>query len=311
MANMRKLKKLVIFLGYSCNNNCSFCINSSRRNIVPDKTSKEVIKEIYMAAKKEKIDIIEFIGGEATIRKDFFEIIKIAKKLKIPSINIATNGRAFSNFEFAKKAVESGLSSIIFSIHGHNSSLHDKLTRSEGSFEDLIKGINNLRKIGFANINANTTVVKSNYRYLPKIAELHIKLNIKDVEYIFVDPQYGGAYENFNKLVPRISKAAPFMRKALEIGIKNGFNRWKVRYVPLCYFREYIESISEINEARAFVSKHWAPDFKNDDVVASRKLIARIKTEKCKSCRFYYKCEGMWKEYIARYGDEELKPVEK
>lgn len=309
MDNLKKLKKLVIFLGYSCNNNCVFCINTHRRRRIQDKDSKEVIREIYFAAKKEKIDIIEFIGGESTIRRDFFEIISTAKKMKIPDIVIATNGRAFSDIEFAKRAIESGLSTIIFSIHGHNASLHDKLTRSKGSFKQMLKGIDNLKKIGFTNINANTTVVKPNYKYLIHIANLHIKLNIRNVEYIFVDPQYGGAFEKFNELVPKISNAAPFMRKALDIGIKNGFTQWKVRYVPLCYFKDYLNNISEINEARLFKAKHWAPDFKNDDVVKSRKILARIKTNKCKRCQLYNLCEGIWKEYIKRYGDKELKPI--
>lgn len=309
MDNIKKLKKLVIFLGYSCNNNCIFCINSQKRNKIEDKSVKEIIKEIYLAAKKEKIDIIEFIGGETTIREDFFKIIQTAKKLKIPDIVIATNGRAFSDINFAKRAIKSGLSTIIFSIHGHNSTLHDSLTRAKGSFKELIKGINNLKKIGFTNINANTTVVKQNYKYLPKIAKLYVKLNIRNVEYIFVDPQYGGAFERFYELVPKISEVAPFMKKALEIGIKNGFDQWKVRYVPLCYFNEYINNISEINEARLFKSKHWAPDFKNDNVVKSRKVFARIKTKKCKLCKLYKLCEGIWKEYVRKYGDKELKPI--
>lgn len=306
---MKKLKKLVIFLGYSCNNNCLFCINSQRRGKIADKTLKDIIKEIYLAAKKEKIDIIELIGGETTIRDDFFEIISTAKRLKIPDIVIATNGRAFSDINFAAKAIESGLTTVIFSIHGHNSQLHDRLTRAEGSFHQLMKGIENLRRIGFSNINANTTVVKQNYRYLGKIAELHIKLNIKNVEYIFVDPQYGGAKENFNMLVPKISRASVYMKKALDIGRKYGFNQWKVRYVPLCYFAEYLDQISEINEARIFKSKHWAPDFKNDDVVQSRKKFARVKTKKCKGCKLYNICEGIWKEYLKKFTDAELIPV--
>ncbi len=306
---MRKLKKLVIFLGYSCSNNCVFCINSQRRNKIKDKSTHEVLKEIYLAAKKEKVDILELIGGEATIRKDFFEIISTAKKLKIPDIVIATNGRAFADIDFCKKALEAGLSTIIFSIHGHTPQLHDKLTRSPKAFSQMMKGIENLKKIGFSRINANTTVVKTNYRYLPKIAFLHIKLGIRDVEYIFVDPQEGGANENFDKLVPRISDASIYMKKALEIGIKNGFNHWKVRYVPLCYFSDYLDYISEINEAKLFKSKHWAPDFKDDDVVKSRKKYGRTKTERCMGCKLYNLCEGIWKEYIKKYGDSELNPI--
>ncbi len=302
-------KKVVIFLGYECNNNCVFCINANRRNKYPPKSTTQVIKEIYTACKKEKVDIIEFIGGETTIRNDFFQIISTAKKLNIPDIVIATNGRAFSDLNFTKRAINSGLSTIIFSIHGHNAKLHDSLTRDKGSFTQLMKGIRNLKKIGFSNINANTTIVKQNYKKLPQIAKLHIKLGIRNVEYIFVDPQYGGAYNDFFKLVPRISDAAPYIRKALDIGREKGYINWHIRYVPLCYFKDYLNQISELLEAKFFKSKHWAPDFKNDDVVENRKKYARKKTERCKGCRLYDICEGMWVEYLKHYGDKELKPI--
>jgi len=309
--NIKKKKKIVIFLGYSCNNNCIFCINAEKRNIIKDKATSQILKEIYLSSKKEKIDIIEFIGGETTIRDDFFEIISAAKKLKIPDIVIATNGRMFSDMDFAKKAIEAGLKSIIFSIHAHNSKLHDLLTRSPGSFEQLMKGVKNLKKIGFNKINGNTTVVKQNFKNLDKIAKLHIKLGIKNVEYIFVDPQYGGAHNDFENIVPRISEASVYMRKALDIGRKAGYLQWHVRYVPLCYFKDYLNQISEIKEAKLFRSKHWAPDFINEDVVENRKKYARIKTQKCRGCLLYNICEGIWTEYIKHYGDSELIPIKK
>ncbi|HOJ85441.1 MAG TPA: radical SAM protein [Elusimicrobiales bacterium] len=303
-----KKKKIVIFVGYDCNNNCRFCINSEKRKI-KSKTTDEIMKEIYLATKKEKIDIIEFIGGETTIRDDFFKIISTAKKLNIPDIVIATNGRMFSDINFAQKALEKGLSTVIFSIHGPDSKTHDLLTRSKGSFLELMKGIENLKKIGFNNINANTTIVKQNFKKLPQIAKLHVKLQIKNVEYIFVDPQYGGANKDFEQMVPKISIASKYMRKALDIGRKAGYYQWKVRYVPLCYFTEYLDQISEINEAKLFHSKHWAPDFVNEDVVKSRKKYAREKTERCKGCKLFKICEGIWKEYIKNYGDKELNPI--
>ena len=33
------------------------------------------------------------------------------------------------------------------------------------------------------------------------------------------------------------------------------------------------------------------------------------KTKKCKGCKLFNQCEGIWKEYLKHYGDKELKPV--
>ncbi len=301
--------KIVIFTGYACNNNCRFCINSNKRELL-EKTTDELIKEIYLA-KKKKADIIEIIGGESTIRSDYTHLVSFAKKIGIKEVLSATNGRIFSDFSAAKKIVDSGITGLIFSLHGHNSKTHDYLTRSPGSFNELIKGIENLKKLGFRRINGNTTIVKQNMRFLPEIAEIYARYHVRNVEYIFVDPTYGGAYDNFEMLVPKISKASVYMKKAIDIGLEYGYSQWKARYVPLCYFKGYEKHISEINERILFSTEHWAPDFKNTDALASRQLVSRKKTMRCKGCSFYNACEGIWVEYINHYGDSELKPVKK
>jgi hypothetical protein len=83
-----------------------------------------------------------------------------------------------------------------------------------------------------------------------------------------------------------------------------------VRYVPLCHFTDYLDQISEIREVELFRTRHWAPDFKNEDVGPSRQAAGRRKTERCRGCALYDRCEGLWVEYLKRYGDEELAAVE-
>ena len=305
---MNKLKKkIVIFLGYQCNNNCVFCMNADKRNLKP-KSKEIVFHEIYIAS-KEKIDILELIGGETTIRSDFLEIISFAKKLGIKEVIIATNGRMFSDKRFAENTIKAGLDSVIFSIHGHNAKIHDLLTQAQGSFDEMQRGLKNFIDLGFKSINGNTTVVKQNMKYIPDIARFHVKNMIKNVEYIFVDPNYGGAFNRFEECVPKISEAAVYMKKAIDIGKKAGYEQWKVRYVPLCYFTDYLDHISEINERKLFFVKHWAPDFKNEDVLNSRVVAGRQKTDRCAGCKLYKLCEGIWVEYLKRYGDSELKAV--
>ncbi len=146
---------------------------------------------------------------------------------------------------------------------------------------------------------------------LPRLAAFYVRNKIRNVEYIFVDPNYGGAKNNFQVLVPRISKAAPFMRRALEIGLRSGMDQWKARYVPLCHFTGCLEQISEINEKTLFLTEHWAPDFVNTDAIGSRAALGRRKTARCRGCLLYSACEGIWVEYLKNYGDRELKPVKK
>lgn len=301
-----KQLKIVLFIGYRCNNNCQFCINADKR-LLPEKTTGELLGDIYSAAGR-KAGTLEIIGGEATMRPDFTALVRAARRLGIPKVVCATNGRVFSDMAAAKAVVDAGVFALIFSIHGPDAKVHDAMTMVPGSFGQLMKGLSNLKKLGFEYTCGNTTVVKGNMRALPALARLYVKLGIKRVEYIFVDPTHGGAKSNFGALVPRISAAAPYMREALRIGLKHGFTGWKARYVPLCHFSGYEGQISEINERAIFTTEHWAPDFKNTDVIGSRGRVSRKKPAVCKGCLKYGICEGIWTEYLRRYGDKELVP---
>jgi len=309
----KKIKKTVIFAGYKCNNRCVFCINYDKREI-PSPSFSEVKKEI-IAARKRGSTYLEIIGGEPTIRPDIIDLITFAKKLKFDTIMIATNGRMLSYEDFARKILQAGLNSIVFSIHGHNAKLHDSLTQVPGSFEQINKGIQNVKKIirelGLnVSLGTNTTIVKQNYKYLPQIGEYIRKLGLYNAEFIFVDPSYGGAYDYFDKLVPRISEVAPYAHKCLDIGKKYKIPHWHIRYVPLCYFSNYLDQISELYEIQVYSNaEHVAPDFYDNDAIHNRQKIGRVKTERCKGCSLYDKCEGIWKEYIKHYGDKELKPI--
>ena len=302
-----KKLKIVLFTGYACNNNCAFCIDADKRGL-PQKTTGELLAEVLRAAKK-GADILEIIGGEATIRPDFSSVVAAAKKLGIKEVACATNGRVFADPAAARRIIRSGIDSLVFSVHGPDARVHDALTRAPGSFAQLRRGLRNLRELGFKSVNGNTTVVKRNMASLPRIAEFYIAHGVPNVEYIFVDPNYGGAKNDFKTLVPRISAAAPYMRAALAIGRRAGMDQWKARYVPLCHFTGCLDQISELNEKKLFLTEHWAPDFTNKDAIGSRAAVGRRKTARCRGCALYGDCEGIWTEYLARYGDAELKPV--
>jgi len=307
-----KIKKSVVITGYKCNNRCRFC-NQAHRRDMPILPTFE-IKKRMIEAHQRGATYLEFIGGEMTIRKDFFELLKFAKKIGFSTIMISTNGRMFSYEEFAKKTLLSGLNSIVFSIHGHESWLHDWLTQVPGSFQQLQQGVKNVKKIAKKfNLNihlgSNTCIVKQNYKFLPQIGKYILSLGIRSSEFIFVDPNEGGAYENFNLLVPKISEAAPYIHQCLDLGKKAKALHWHIRYVPLCYFQNYLDQISELYEDKIFDTEHVAPDFYNPNPSKARKEIGRIKPNKCQGCILYDKCEGIWKTYFEHFGDKELKPI--
>ena len=305
---MSKIKKTVIFSGYACNNACIFCLNTEKRQIA-DRSTNQIMQEMVNSRSRGRT-YLELIGGEVTIRPDIIKLIKTAKELRFETIAIATNGRMLSYKKFAKKLIMAGITDIIFSIHGHDSGLHDKLTQVQGSFEQLLEGLKNVKQMSDVRICSNTTIVKQNYRSISRIGKFILDNDIKISEFIFADPTQGGVYNRFKELMPKISVAAPYIRKCLDLAKgRDDILHWHIRYVPLCYFNKYEDQVSELYEKKMFTTEHLAPDFNNFDVENSRVGANRIKPAKCKKCKAYNVCEGIWKEYIDNYGDEELNPI--
>ncbi|PIU19825.1 MAG: hypothetical protein COT18_05465, partial [Elusimicrobia bacterium CG08_land_8_20_14_0_20_59_10] len=310
-------KKVVLVPGYQCNNRCVFCINYDKREIKP-RSPFELRLEIKAAAAR-GCDYLEFAGGENTITPDFCGLVRYARAAGFKRVAVATNGRLFSYPGFAAAAVDSGLSEIIFSIHGPDAAVHDGLTRVKGSFRQLLKGMENIRKSFKGIIATNTAVTRLNYRCLPETGKFIAGLGLFNAEFIYADPTYGGVKKNFKELMPRISQCAPYMRACLEIaaprlaGVKNPLAscNWSARYVPLCYFSDYYPlQVSEARERLVYSNvQHVAPDYVNMDYIKGRAELARAKPPKCRGCALYGNCEGIWKEYLRIYGAGELKPV--
>ncbi len=121
-------------------------------------TSTNEIKELYT---HEVIDILKqivemgtvniiFTGGEVFLRKDIFHIIEFACKQGF-RVSILTNGTLLDkktclklgeiNKKYQKLRIK-------FSIYGHNSKIHDSITRKKGSFEKTVNSIQLLNKYG-------------------------------------------------------------------------------------------------------------------------------------------------------------------
>ncbi len=304
-------KKTVIFTWYGCNNICRFCIDLNKRHI--EHTTKQIFKDILLA-KKDWTEILEIIGGEVTIRKDFFQIMSFIKSMNFNHVYLVTNGLRLSDLNFAKKFYDMNvIDSIVFSIHWNTAELHDLLVATPNSFNKLLQWIKNWQNLGFdkKNIWTNTAIEKWNFDKLLDIWKLIKKLwCLWSSEFIFADPNVGWVHDNFDELMPRISVASPYMRELLDWWNSNEM-LYRVRYVPLCHFENYLENnISELKELDIYTNvTHSAPDFKNTNVIEWRKNSWRVKTKKCEGCKLFSKCEWIWKTYYDKLWDHELLPT--
>jgi len=299
---LTNLKQAKILVGFSCNNNCIFCYEKRHRSL-PDKTTKEIKAEIKKA-RRLGFYSLHLIGGEPTLRSDIYELVRFAKGIGFKYVSLTTNGRIFAYLDFAKQLIETGISQIIFSIHGHSALMHDSLTSSKGSFYQTRRGIENLRTLGFKQIGVNTTVLSQNFRYLNKIAKIINDYGVSRWELIWVAAEKN----NFKKLTPTIVKAAPFINKVLAIGKKKKW-RWNLLNPPMgCHFASFDDSVryGDSREERLFLKNKKSQSY---FITSKEKILNYKKIKKCLRCNLKLTCPGVEATYLKIYGTEEVRPI--
>ncbi len=309
---MEKIKSKNITFGHSCNNNCVHCIigYEARKNF-KDRTTEEIKKRLEKA-REEKVGQVIFIGGEITIRQDFFELLEYAKKLGL-KVHVETNGRMFSMEKFAKRTLDLMPDlDMMMSFHSSIPEIQDKITQVKGSFKQSVSGIKNLKKYGLKNLQIDTVISKFNYKNLPEIVQFFKKLKV-DESHLTLMRIGGNSEKNLDKLFVPIKKIQPYLFKALRLGENIGL-KVKTYGFPYCTIKGFEKHAFEINFLRTFSErKTYIFDELEGEIDWQKERISiKAKLPKCKNCKYFNICEGIWKEYITKnlLGGE-LVPVNK
>ncbi len=295
--------RLDLKVGSRCNNHCRFCVQEDIRGVYPEKSTEE-IRQILEKRRKNNDEVV-FTGGEVTIRKDFFSLVRYARTMGYNCIMIQSNGRMFAYEEFCKKSIEAGANCFGLALHGSTKAVHDKLTRAPGSFDQTVQGIRNLKKLNQL-VLMNTVISKPNYKDLPKIAKLFSSLGVEQFQFAFIhiNQKIRNSPERIEKIVPRKSAVEKYLKQGLQIGIDNNI-RVMVEAVPYCFMRGYEKYLSD----RFIPETSIEGVIVVDDFDKMRREQGKIKGLKCIDCAYYKVCEGPWREYPEIFGWKEFKPV--
>ena len=184
-----------------CNFKCGYCLPNGYQIDKSDNRKFLHLEEIKRLAKvfsKLGVCKIRLTGGEPTVRKDFFDIIKILKhEAGIKKVVITTNGYHLD--KKAKMLVDSGLNGINISIDSLDRNTFKKVTGHD-RLPEILKGIQNLQDLYFENIKINAVLlngINSSYKDFETWAEF-IKANKVDFRYIEL-MQTGDNLEYFKK----------------------------------------------------------------------------------------------------------------
>ena len=157
----RKFPYIRLSISDVCNFKCGYCLPDGYKIDKSDNRTFINIEEIGRLAKALSelgVSKIRLTGGEPTVRKDFFQIVKIIKKNSgIKKTVITTNGYRLD--KIADDIKNSGLDGINISIDSLDPKTFKKITGHD-RLEEILQGIKNLQKLNFKNIKINAVLLK-------------------------------------------------------------------------------------------------------------------------------------------------------
>jgi len=131
-------KEFLIDITSLCNHTCTFCSNRKMSN--KKHAEPSLVYKILEEAKNEGANSVGlYATGEPFLNKELESYIKFSKKIGYDYVYITTNGAACTPKRM-ETAINNGLDSLKFSIHGGTSETYNKI-HGKNDFERVIKNL--------------------------------------------------------------------------------------------------------------------------------------------------------------------------
>jgi len=131
---------------------------------------------------------------------------------------VQTNGRMLAYPKMIRRLKRAGCDVFAVALHGHRSELHDWLTRCDGSFEQTLKGLENLRAARAVTL-VNSIITRSNYRHMPELVQVASRYGGGAVRFVWPRRE-GDAKEEWAMLEPDPSMVTRYAQLASGVGEK-------------------------------------------------------------------------------------------
>ena len=277
-------KKLIMNVTYVCNNHCTFCAVGTRTQVDGHPTRQREILDKY---RRHGITMVDFDGGEPTLNPELVGLIRHARRVGYERINVTTNGRLCAYEDFASKLVQSGLTTLLFSVHGHDMKSHAREVGVAEAFDQTLAGIRHCVKHApeGVELGMNITLTKTNFRKLDAVVQLAWDEGLRWLNIQFLTP-FGRATTQH---APDPSEAAAV---AMDV-IAEWRDRMKIQVInlPWCFMPGYEEHM--VGDAQK-LTRHMV--FVNNETVNLADYLAerRYKKPECAACPRAIFCSGFY-----------------
>jgi radical SAM protein with 4Fe4S-binding SPASM domain len=157
-----RMDLMISSMGVSgCQNACAWCYAADMPAVreLDAESWKRVLDRLWNAG----VPMVNFTGGEPTMRPDLVELVRYAEKFVT---GLITNGRALARL--ASKLKAASLDYVQVSIESADPAVHESIVGSQGAWKETVAGIEAALGEGMY-VSTNTTLTRSNAEGFPDL----------------------------------------------------------------------------------------------------------------------------------------------
>ncbi len=242
---------------FRCNLKCAHCmIEGTMDRLEPE--SDDRFKEILeYNGRHRRWKGVTFTGSEITLRHDLPELARAARSKGFEHVRIQTHGMCLANESYCRELVDAGVDEYFVSVTASDAQSHDAITELPGSFDQTLRGLENLDAFDGVVTLTNTVITKRSYRHLPGVVERlgHLR---RLVQMDFWN--YWPMSETDDKdLIVSHLEVVPFLRQAITAARALG-RAVEVKNFPECLLGEDGDVLDN-DQPKLFIDPAFWPEF--------------------------------------------------
>ena len=242
-------------------------------------------------------------GGEPTLRKDFVQTLRAARHLGYERIKVQSNGMLFAYPEFAARAVQAGMTEVNLLVKSLDAKVHDGLNRTPGSHAALTQGLDVLRGLP-VRLEGDFLMTTRNWAELPAVVAHYAERGLVHFNiWLFSLVDQGDA--DLRRLVPRLSDCRPAMVEALAVAKAHGATLCSLNTPHCTVPPDAWEMLFDSAGMELLVVNPGGRAFMLETSSIEQGTFVAV----CNDCAVRPFCHGMRSDYLAVYGEGELRAL--
>lgn len=305
---MEPINVSLILAESRCSLNCVFCSGKPMGDI--EKNVEFELEKLRGVVEEREVESVEVSGNDPAEYEGLPDFVSEINEIADPQfITISTHGGMLSDQDYFEKLLESGMTTVRIPIYGATEEVHDAVTGTKGSFDNLLECFHNMAD-AYPDIIVDVTslVLRENQGHLRELFYVFSQLDFAH-SFRLALPSYVKSHARFADSVPDFDKLREDLPKALKYALSRGL-KVNVADLPYCVVGfDYPHMAPSPRGYKAYEYRKDEPGMEVIDGEVVPKYLRKTKSKKCSSCIYDARCEGIFEEYV-NTGDFTFHPVE-